>query len=36
MNIQLNVQATGLAAHAFSAPRIAHSVATGVRFSAHV
>lgn len=27
----MNAQATGLAAHAFSAPRLAHSVATGIR-----
>jgi|EndMetStandDraft_3_1072993.scaffolds.fasta_scaffold511723_2 hypothetical protein len=34
MFIQLNAQATGLAAPAHSAPRPAYSVTAGVRFSA--
>ncbi|CAH0123846.1 hypothetical protein SRABI76_00067 [Microbacterium oxydans] len=34
MITQLNAQATGLAAPAHSAPRLALSVATGIRLSA--
>ena len=34
MMIQLNAQATGLAARVYSAPRSAHSVAAGVRLIA--
>jgi|GEM_PF-960943 hypothetical protein len=34
MITQLNAQATGLAAPAHSAPRLAPSVATGIRLSA--
>lgn len=35
MITQLNAQASGLAAHAFFAPRLAHSVAFGIRPRAH-
>lgn len=35
MNIQLNAQAPGLAAHAVTAPRLAYSVAAGIRLLSH-